>query len=338
MKSRIIYLITGILLSTSIFAQSKKDCKKLLKKEISYESMLSEPEEFYQDFSLLVLCEFDTIDFHIFWGSTSIQPIIGALLLGLEMENKTTFKDLRDLIQGIKKEPAYDTLRHVVKASLILFSKTATLANWENDRQYMQEMGAADSMINKIYLLVQQHDGQLTYRDIWLLWAEEEVEIMQENPEIKRIEKLTKQAAAEKQKFLEYLYVYTDYDLGIQRGQEANSPILIYFTAYGGVNCRELESEILVDEDIALSIMEKFQMIVLYVDDKSPFEAGDYSVSGLSTEEISTMGEYNSIIQKEIYAADHQPFFVLVNSNNEIIATQSFTRNKNAFKSFLKKQ
>ena len=63
-----------------------------------------------------------------------------------------------------------------------------------------------------------------------------------------------------------------DLEKALIEAKNEEKELLIYFNAYGCVNCRKMEEGILSESAIQKMIKEKYKFIVLYVDDKSKIE------------------------------------------------------------------
>lgn len=97
--------------------------------------------------------------------------------------------------------------------------------------------------------------------------------------------------------------VFYDYDEGLQYAQQTGKPVLLDFTGYGCVNCRKMEAYVFTNDEVKKHL-KNYVYITLYVDDKR-----------------DGIGETNSKIQREIYGANAQPYYIQLNSRGEIISS-----------------
>jgi thiol:disulfide interchange protein DsbD len=106
---------------------------------------------------------------------------------------------------------------------------------------------------------------------------------------------------------------YTDYDLGMQAARAEGKPVMVDFTGFGCVNCRKMEAAVWTDPTVRDLISEKFVLISLYVDDKTPLpepiEVAD--VDG-TPRKLRTVGDKWSYLERTKIGANTQPFYVLL--------------------------
>lgn len=113
--------------------------------------------------------------------------------------------------------------------------------------------------------------------------------------------------------------VFHDYDEGLAYARQQSKPVIIDFTGYGCVNCRKMEAYVL-DDDSVKARLQNYVFIELFVDDKR-----------------DGIGDKNSRIQREIYGANAQPFFVQLDAQGKQIAEPLvFTTDPNDFIRWMK--
>ena len=106
---------------------------------------------------------------------------------------------------------------------------------------------------------------------------------------------------------------YTDYDLGMAAARAEGKPVMVDFTGFGCVNCRKMEAAVWTDPTVRDLIQQKYVLISLYVDDKTPLpqpiEVTD--VDG-TTRKLRTVGDKWSYLERTKIGANTQPFYVLL--------------------------
>ncbi|MBO4811908.1 MAG: thioredoxin family protein [Prevotella sp.] len=106
---------------------------------------------------------------------------------------------------------------------------------------------------------------------------------------------------------------YTDYDLGMAAARAEGKPVMVDFTGFGCVNCRKMEAAVWTDPTVREIINDKYVLISLYVDDKTPLpqpiEVTD--VDG-TTRKLRTIGDKWSFLERTKIGANTQPFYVLL--------------------------
>lgn len=114
---------------------------------------------------------------------------------------------------------------------------------------------------------------------------------------------------------------YHDYEEGMAFAAENGRPVLIDFSGYGCVNCRKMEGAVFDTEEISGIIRENFVLIKLMVDDKTALDA-PYTVDDAGkTIKISTVGEKWSYLQRHKFAANSQPYYVMIDNSGSPLAS-----------------
>ncbi len=132
---------------------------------------------------------------------------------------------------------------------------------------------------------------------------------------------------------------YTSYEEGLQEAERTGKPILIDFTGHGCVNCRQMEQAVWTDSRVADKLMNDYVLISLYVDDKRALPEGKTEVTERDGSKtiLRTIGDKWSYFQRSKYGVNAQPFYVRLNSNEEMLgAPQKFTTSVDEFLQFLK--
>ncbi len=111
-----------------------------------------------------------------------------------------------------------------------------------------------------------------------------------------------------------------NYEQGMQLAKEQGKPVMIDFTGYGCVNCREMEASVWSDPRVKNIIDNSYILISLYVDDKTPLpEVTEIQEFG-KTRKLRTIGDKWSYLQRSKFGANAQPFYVLLDNNGKPIA------------------
>ena len=113
--------------------------------------------------------------------------------------------------------------------------------------------------------------------------------------------------------------VFNDYDEGLAYARQTGKPVIIDFTGYGCVNCRKMEAYVL-DNDSVKTRLQNYVFIELFVDDKR-----------------DGIGDKNSKIQRELYGANAQPFYVQLDAyGHQVAEPMAFTTDPLEFINWLK--
>ncbi|MDR0276365.1 MAG: thioredoxin family protein [Paucimonas sp.] len=130
---------------------------------------------------------------------------------------------------------------------------------------------------------------------------------------------------------------YYDYDQALETAKELNKPVLIDFTGWNCVNCREMEANVWTDPAVAKLLKEEFIMAELFVDDKTELPVNEQFVSKYSGKKIKTIGNKNSDFQASTFNSNSQPLYVIVDASGKVLVPQSgANRNIEQYKAFLK--
>lgn len=127
-----------------------------------------------------------------------------------------------------------------------------------------------------------------------------------------------------------------DYDMAIMMGRSEDKPIMLDFTGHGCVNCREMEAAVLSNDEIVPVLRDKYVVVSLYVDDRSPLAEPLDVVENGDTITLETVGDKWAYLQRHKFGANAQPFYVLVDGNgNPLVGARAHDTDVEAFKEFL---
>ena len=132
------------------------------------------------------------------------------------------------------------------------------------------------------------------------------------------------------------ILAFNDYDKGVAYAKEVKKPIMIDFTGWACVNCRKMEQNVW-PKDRILSILKKdIVLISLYVDDKRPLPEGEKYTSEETGKKIKTIGNKWSDLQIKRYRANAQPFYVLIDlEENNLNKPVGYTPDAADFRAWL---
>lgn len=129
---------------------------------------------------------------------------------------------------------------------------------------------------------------------------------------------------------------FNDYDEGMQYAAAHRMPVMVDFTGYGCVNCRKMEAAVWTDPQVLSLMKEKYVLITLYVDDKTPLpEKLVVKENGVDVT-LRTVGDRWSFLQRSKFGANAQPFYVLLNNDGHPLAgSYSYNEDVAAYRNFL---
>lgn len=131
--------------------------------------------------------------------------------------------------------------------------------------------------------------------------------------------------------------MFEDYDIAMKYAQTVDKPVLIDFSGYGCVNCREMEATVFEDDAIKKMLKEDFIFVVLYVDDKKNLSEPMLVSENNATRTLRTQGDKWSYLQRLKFGANAQPYYVVLNAAGKPVApSYAFNKDVKAFETYLK--
>jgi len=114
------------------------------------------------------------------------------------------------------------------------------------------------------------------------------------------------------------ILAFNDYDKGLAYAKKVNKPVMLDFTGHACVNCRKMEQNVWAKDQILPILKNDVVLISLYVDDKRPLPEGEEIESKLRPgKKLKYIGQKWSEFQNIKYGANAQPFYVLMDLNEE---------------------
>ena len=134
------------------------------------------------------------------------------------------------------------------------------------------------------------------------------------------------------------ILAFNDYDKGLEYAKTVNKPILLDFTGWACVNCRKMEQNVWVDDQVLSILKNEVVLISLYVDDKRPLDEGAVVESKLRPgKKLKYIGQKWSEFQAIRYKTNTQPFYVLLDTNeNNLVPPIGYTPDVDDFENWLK--
>lgn len=137
-------------------------------------------------------------------------------------------------------------------------------------------------------------------------------------------------------KSVESNIVFDDYDEGMAYAKEQKLPVLIDFTGFGCVNCRNMEAEVFDTDQVRNALTGKFVMIKLVVDDRKKLDKPMVIKNGDKTITLETVGEKWTYLQSNKFKANSQPYYVILdNDGHQLGAPVTYDNNVERFVNWL---
>ena len=131
---------------------------------------------------------------------------------------------------------------------------------------------------------------------------------------------------------------FKNYDIGMEYARQQGMPVMVDFTGYGCVNCRKMEAAVWTDSKVGGIINDKYVLISLYVDDKTPLNEPINVVENGTERTLRTVGDKWSYLQRVKFGANAQPFYVLLdNDGNPLNKSYAYNEDITSYIEFLQK-
>ena len=130
---------------------------------------------------------------------------------------------------------------------------------------------------------------------------------------------------------------YFDYKQAVECAKKQNKPVFIDFTGHGCVNCRNMEATVWADPKVLKHLRNDFVVVALYVDDKTKLPEDEWVKSTYDGKIKKTIGKKYADLQITRYNINAQPFYVLLDPNDEteLVKPKSYDTNIDNFVEFL---
>lgn len=116
------------------------------------------------------------------------------------------------------------------------------------------------------------------------------------------------------------IIAFEDYNKGLAYAKEQKKPVLIDFTGYGCENCRKMEDFVWSDERVLSILKNDVVLVSLYVDAKEALPEAEQYISKETGRKVKSVGNKWSDLQITKYKTNAQPYYVLINHNEESLS------------------
>ena len=130
---------------------------------------------------------------------------------------------------------------------------------------------------------------------------------------------------------------FTDYEAGMAAARLEGKPVMVDFTGFGCVNCRKMEAAVWTDAKVADLLNQKYVLISLFVDDKTPLpEQMEVTDTDGTKRTLRTVGDKWSYLQRYKFGSNTQPMYILVdNEGMPLTGSRSYDENISEYMDFL---
>jgi thiol:disulfide interchange protein DsbD len=134
------------------------------------------------------------------------------------------------------------------------------------------------------------------------------------------------------------LIAFHDYETGMAYAKKVNKPVMLDFTGLTCVNCRKMEEQVWVEDEVYALLDNDIVLISLYVDDRTKLPKEEQFESELTGNSVKTYGHKWLEFQQTRYNTNAQPLYVIQNLDGEDISPAvGYTPDVNEYYEWLKK-
>jgi len=126
-----------------------------------------------------------------------------------------------------------------------------------------------------------------------------------------------------------------DYEQAIEVSKQLKKPILIDFTGWNCVNCREMEQNVFPNPGILKRLQDNFVMLQLVIDDKTDLPDNEQFLSKVTGRKITTIGSKWLDMEISKYNSNAQPYYVIINEKGEMLVPPIGASNIKEFTEYL---
>ncbi len=131
---------------------------------------------------------------------------------------------------------------------------------------------------------------------------------------------------------------FSDYDQGMAAARAEGKPVMVDFTGFGCVNCRKMEAAVWTDPEVQQLINDKYVLISLFVDDKTPLPQPIEVEENGQKRTLRTVGDKWSYLERTKIGANTQPFYLLLDpaTGKPLNGLRSYDEDISKYVDFLK--
>lgn len=126
---------------------------------------------------------------------------------------------------------------------------------------------------------------------------------------------------------------FKDYEEGMAYARSVGKPVMVDFTGHGCENCRRMEDNVWVKEEISKYLNNDYVLISLYVDDRSKLDTVVLAPDGTK---IRNVGNKWAAFERVNFGQQSQPLYVLMSHDETVLnAPRGNTPDVKTYRDFL---
>ncbi len=111
--------------------------------------------------------------------------------------------------------------------------------------------------------------------------------------------------------------LFDDYEEALAFAKKTGKPLLVDFTGKGCTNCRKMEDNVWVNQEVKNMLLNDFVVVSLYVDLRTKLPKAEQYVSKVTGRKVKTIGNKWTDLQISRYNRNTQPYYVILNHNEQ---------------------
>lgn len=114
---------------------------------------------------------------------------------------------------------------------------------------------------------------------------------------------------------------FEDYNMGMSYAKRVGKPVIVDFTGWGCVNCRQMENSVWIDSRVRDYLTDDYVLISLYVDDKTSLPESEIIevVENGKTKRLTSVGKKWSYLQRYKFGNNSQPYYVILDHDGNLL-------------------
>jgi thiol:disulfide interchange protein DsbD len=148
-----------------------------------------------------------------------------------------------------------------------------------------------------------------------------EINVVDRSQKLENSSNIKEELRAKRELGPQRIKVFHDYFEGVEYAKLVGKPIVVDFTGYACVNCRQMESNVWSDSKIKNILKGDVVLISLHVDasEKLPESEQYETTMAGKTKKVKTTGDKWMVLQANSYGTNSQPYYVFLNHDEEAL-------------------
>ena len=148
-----------------------------------------------------------------------------------------------------------------------------------------------------------------------------EINVVDRSQKLENSSNIKEELRAKRELGPQRIKVFHDYFEGVEYAKLVGKPIVVDFTGYACVNCRQMESNVWSDSKIKNILKGDVVLISLHVDASEKLSESEQYETTLAgkKKKVKTIGDKWMVLQANTYGTNSQPYYVFLNHEEEAL-------------------